>query len=97
MLPALGYRTASFDFPTDLGAHSTDFVTLAKADLITRVETELADASRVSIYGLTYTDGTGIHDIHRYGNHHDGVILVRRGGASGQDHAVALRFSTDTF
>jgi hypothetical protein len=96
-LPPLGYRTATFDFPTNLGAHSGDFSQLAKADLITRIETELAEASRVSIYGHTYTDGTGLHDIHRYGSSKDGVIIVRRGGVGGTDHAIALRFSTDVF
>jgi hypothetical protein len=96
-LQSFGYHPAKFDFPTDLGAHSTDFVPTAKAALITRIESELASASRVSIHGLTYTDGTGIHDIHRYGSDRDGVMIVRGGGAAGMDHAVALRFSTDVF
>jgi hypothetical protein len=96
-LQPFGYHAAAFDFPTNLGAHSTDFAPLAKADLVTRIESELAKASRVSIHGLTYTDGTGIHDIHRYGSNRDGVVIVRGGGAAGSDHAVALRFSTDVF
>ncbi len=96
-LPALGYSNSSFDYPLTLGVHSTEFVSVAKAALVTRLQTELKNASRVSIHGLTYTDGTGIHDIHKNSAGRDGVILVRRGGAGGADHAIALKFSTDVF
>jgi hypothetical protein len=96
-LPAVGYSPTPFDYPTTLGVHSTDFAPLAKADLISRLQTELKSASRVSIHGLTYTDGTGIHNVHRNSSGRDGVILVRRGGAGGSDHAIALRFSNDVF
>jgi hypothetical protein len=96
-LPGLGYSNSSFDYPLTLGVHSTDFVAIAKAALVTRLQSELKNASRVSIHGLTYTDGSGIHDVHKNNPGHDGVILVRRGGAGGSDHAIALKFSTDVF
>lgn len=96
-LPALGYSNSSFDYPLTLGVHSTDFVAIAKAALVARLQTELKTASRVSIHGLTYTDGSGIHDVHKNNPGRDGVIIVRRGGAGGSDHAIALKFSTDVF
>lgn len=96
-LPATGYSNSSFDYPLTLGAHSTDFVAIGKAALVSRLQSELKTASRVSIHGLTYTDGSGIHDVHKNNPGRDGVIIVRRGGAGGSDHAIALRFSTDVF
>jgi hypothetical protein len=93
-LPPNGWGAAHLDFPTDLAAHSGDFTPLAKADLLARLEKELATASTVSIHGLSYTDGTGLHDVHRNGHDHDGAIFVHQGAT---DHVIALRFSTDTF
>ena len=86
--------TARFDFIADLGVHSGDFTLLAKPALLARLESELATASSVRIFGKSYTDGTGLHNVHRNGGGHDGVLLVHEGSS---DHAVALRFSTDTF
>ena len=92
-----GWSAAGFDFPKDLGIPSADFVSMTKLQLLTKLQTELASVSFVSIHGHSYTDGTGLHNIHRNGGGHDGVILVRGGGAGGTDHAIALRFSTDVF
>ena len=82
---------------TDLGAHSTDFAPLSKTDLLARLEKELTTVSKVSIHGKSYTDGTGLHDVHRNGFNHDGVIIARGASASGMDHAIALRFSNNVF
>ena len=91
----LGWSSAArLDFVADLGVHSGEFSPLAKAALLTRLDTELASASSVRIFGRSYTDGTGVHNIHRNGGGHDGAIVVHRGGT---DHFIALRFSTDTF
>jgi hypothetical protein len=92
-----GWSDAGFDFPTMLKAPSADFTPLAKAELLARLQKELATASLVSIHGHSYTDGTGLHNVHRNGSNHDGVILIRGAGVGGTDHAVALRFSTDVF
>lgn len=92
---AAGWSSARFDYPTNLGVHSTDFTPLAKTELVARWLTELKDASHVSVHGLSYSDGTGLHDVHRNGGGHDGVVLVHRGG--GVDHAIAERFATSVF
>lgn len=92
-----GYTNSGFDFPISLGAHSGDFTSLSKAALVTRLQTELKGASRVSIHGLTYDDGSGIHNVHKNAPGRDGAIVVRGGGAGGTDHVIALRFSDDVF
>ena len=86
--------TVRLDFLADLGVHSGEFAPLAKTALLTQLETELASASAVRIFGRSYTDGTGLHNVHRNGGGHDGAIFVHHGSI---DHVVALRFSTDTF
>ena len=95
-LPVLGWSSVGFEYK-DLGVASADYAPLAKAALLSRLQTELATASRVSIHGRSYTDGTGLHNVHRNNGGHDGVILMRRNGAGGTDHAIALRFSGDVF
>ena len=92
-----GWSDANFDFVTDLGAHSTSFTLLAPADMLTRLVSELTPVSFVTIHGRSYTDGTGIHDIHRNGGDHDGVVLAHGLGAGGGDHAIAVRFYSDVF
>jgi hypothetical protein len=96
-LPATGWSTAGFDLAKDIGVASADYTSLTKGPLLARLESELATASRVGIHGRSYTDGTGLHNVHRNGGAHDGVILMRRNGVGGTDHAVALRFSGDVF
>jgi len=54
-------------------------------------------ASRVSIHGRSYPDGTGLHNVHRNNGGHDGCILMRRNGVGGTDHVIALKFSGDVF
>ncbi len=89
-----GWSSARFDYVTDLGVHASDFTPFAKAELVARWLVELKDATHVSVHGLSYTDGTGLHDVHRNGGGHDGVVLVHLGSA---DHAIAQRFSTSAF
>lgn len=92
-----GWNAVGFDFPTDLGVHSGDFTAMAKAPLLARLQSELATVSFVTIHGKSYTDGTGVHDVHRNGGGHDGVLLAHGVGAGGLDHALALHFYNDTF
>jgi hypothetical protein len=94
---AVGWSSAGFDFQTDLGIPSADFKAMTKSELVAKLQSELASVSLVSIHGRSYTDGTGLHNVHRNGGGHDGVIIVRRTGAGGTDHAIALRFATDVF
>lgn len=95
----LGWNAVGYNFVTSLGAHSGDFKpSSSPSALIASLTAELAPVSRVTIHGKSYTDGSGIHDIHKTGCcDKDGVILAHGIGAGGTDHAIALRFSTDSF
>jgi hypothetical protein len=92
-----GWSGAGFDFVTNLGAHAASFSPLAEAPLLSKLEGELANVSSISVHGKSYTDGTGVHDVHRNGGGHDGVLLMRGVGAGGMDHAFALHFYNDVF
>jgi hypothetical protein len=96
-LPPMGWSAIGFDYPKDLGVASADYTSLAKGPLLSRLLSALGTASRVSIHGRAYSDGTGLHNVHRNGAARDGVILIRRNGAGATDHGIALRFSGDVF
>lgn len=96
-LPAPGWANDTFDYEKQIAIPSADFKPLAKAALLTRLQTELATASRVRLFGRGYTDGTGTHFIHRNGRDRDGVVIVRRVDPGGADRAIALRFANQVF
>lgn len=97
-LPELGWSTAdTFDYEKALAVPSADFQALARDALLGRLQTELSKASRVRIFGVSYTDGTGTHNVHRNGKDRDGVILMHRAEADGRDRAIALRFANQVF
>ena len=88
---AEGWHTARFDYPFDLGVHSTAF---ASADVEAAVTAALAGANHITVYAVGYaTDG--IHDVHRNAGGHDGAIVVNPTTATA--HYVLFRFSDQTF
>lgn len=93
---APGWSTAGFSYTADLGVHSSDFTMLDKPGMLARLKAELSYA-HVSLHGKSYTDGTGVHDVHYKDDRHDGIILLRGRGAGGTDHAVAVRYSSASF
>ncbi len=94
-LPPEGWAVAPFDYTRDLGTPSADYQALGRDALVTRLATELSSAARVRIFGRAYTDGTGVHNVHRNGRERDGLILVHH--IDGGDRAIALRFASDVF
>lgn len=94
-IPPDGWATASFDYNKDIGTPSADYQALARDALLTRLQTELANAARVRVFGRSYMDGTGVHNVHRNGRDRDGVILIHH--IDGGDRAIALRFADDIF
>jgi hypothetical protein len=94
-IPADGWATATFSYEKDLAVPSADFTALARDALLTRLQTELTSAARVRIYGRSYTDGTGLHNVHRNGRDGDGLILIHH--IDGGDRAIALRFANNVF
>jgi hypothetical protein len=96
-LPPLGWADERFDYEKNLGIPSADFKPLDKAALLARLQTELAKAARVRLFGRGYTDGTGAHFVHRNGRDRDGVLIVHRAEPDGSDRAIALRFANQVF
>lgn len=96
-LPVQGWSGDRFDYPRDLDIVSADFEKLDKPTLLARLTKQLAIAGRVRIYGRAYSDGSGLHDVHRNGKDRDGAIVIRRADAAGRDRILALRFATDVF
>lgn len=94
-IPADGWATVTLSYEKDLAVPSADFTALARDAMLARLQTELASAARVRIFGLSYTDGTGLHKVHRNGRDGDGLILIHH--VDGGDRALALRFSNDVF
>lgn len=96
-LPSPGWATDTFDYEKMLSVPSADFKPLARDALLARLQSELSTAARVRIFGISYTDGTGTHNVHRNGRDRDGVLIVHRVEAGGADRAIALRFSDQVF
>jgi hypothetical protein len=83
------------DYPTTLGLHAAAFTTATPAALAQKVESELAAANHISIFGTGYGP-TGAHDIHREGGAgDDGAIVINP--LSPLAHLLVFRFSTDSF
>ncbi|MGZ3423182.1 MAG: hypothetical protein ACXVEE_35295 [Polyangiales bacterium] len=91
-----GWSSAGFSYVSNLGVHSSAFTMLDKAGVTAKLKSELQYA-HVSIHGKSYTDGSGVHDVHYRDGTHDGVVLLRGRGAGGTDHAIAVRYSSGTF
>lgn len=97
-IPADGWSGALFDYTKDIGKPSADYQALTRDALLARLQTELANASRVRIFGSSYTDGTGVDKVHRNGREGDGAIYIHHyPSESGGDRVIALRFSNDVF
>jgi hypothetical protein len=92
-----GWSTAGFDYVTTLGVHASSFTQNSPAAVAQQVQDALANVSTLSIHGLSYTDGTGLHDVHYNGHGHDGVLLLHGQGDGCGDKVVALHFVSNNF
>lgn len=52
------------DDQDDMGLADSDFQIIAASDLSDRIAQLAQGCDRIAAYGVTYSDGTGIHDIH---------------------------------
>jgi hypothetical protein len=89
-----GWHSVSLDYPS-IGIHSSAFQSLGLTATGQKIETELAQANHISVFGQAYTGsdaGSGAHDIHRYGSGHDGAIVIRP--LDGVAHVLFFDFAT---
>lgn len=55
-----------------LGLTEADFATVQEGELRSLVMTYAASCARMAVYGVEYTEHTGLHDVHRNPGLHDG-------------------------
>lgn len=78
-----------------LGLHSAQFTSEAPATLGQKIESELANANHIAVFGDGYTTGNGCHDVHYLNGTTDGAIVINP--LSPTAHILFFRFSTQTF
>jgi Uncharacterized conserved protein (DUF2278) len=83
----------SGDGPDDMGLTDSDFHTIDHAELYNRLADLAQECDRIAAYGVTYSDGTGIHDIHmRSGTESRGQVSSEY---ANQDGAIAFYFDLE--
>jgi hypothetical protein len=88
------HTTDSLDYPTALGAHSSDFKLTGASVLATEIEKQLAAANHVSVFCTGYAT-SGCHLVHRKRNGQDGALVIDP--LAPVARWLLFDFSTDTF
>jgi hypothetical protein len=91
------HKGAALDYPTTLGAHTGDFTPFAMDELVSKIASELAVGSKVSVYGWS---GAGrpesAHKIHKNsGTGTDGAIVAM--GHQATQRFLLFHFDGQTF
>lgn len=75
---ASGWHASSvgLDYPADLGAHSSAFVSKSKLDLGALIAARIKPGTRVSAFGDGFTTGDGAHKVHRNYTDRDGALVA---------------------
>ena len=85
-------QAALLDYPQS-GVHSADLPIQTRAQIVSAMQSELADANHVSIFMIGYGVDGG-HNVHRVGSGRDGAIFVRPLGGA---RALLFRFADQSF
>jgi hypothetical protein len=92
---AEGWHPMDLDYVKDLGLHSPA-LTVTGPDVIRKqVETVLANANHISVFGSGYQGADGVHLIHRSRGNQDGALVINP--LAPKAHVIAFRFAADTF
>lgn len=102
-LPVFGFAPAALSYAA-LGLHDRDFAPVRSGDLQSLVTHYAASCDRIAVYGTTYSQGTGLHDIHfnsgeppesRHRSRHeqDGVLVFYFEGAYSYARWIFIRFA----
>ncbi len=105
-LPAAGWTEPALSYAA-LGLKDADFAPVRLGDLQTLVTHYAETCTRMAAYGTTYSEGTGLHDIHLNageppGSSHadrtgqDGALVFYFGGAAPSAHWIFVKFSTQS-
>ena len=88
-LPKPGFTKTTLSY-ADLGLKDTDFAPVQQGDLQTLVTHYAETCELMAAYGTTYSEGTGLHDIHLNSGEAPGSKHPNR---TGQDGALVFYFA----
>jgi hypothetical protein len=88
-LPPDGFTQAPLSYAA-LGLKDADFAPVQQGDLQTLVTHYAETCVLLAAYGTTYSEGTGLHDIHLDAGEQPGSVHANR---AGQDGALVFYFS----
>ena len=91
---AEGWHNVGLSYP-QLGLHSTQFTAEDPTTLAQKIQSELASANHVSVFGDSYTTNNGCHDVHYENGTEDGALVINP--LSPSAHILFFRFSTQSF
>src|SRR5204863_4543510 len=77
-----------------IGVHASDFTPLAEATLAATLESELAQANHLSVFGTGY-NASGLHLIHYQGGQSDGAIVINPQASTSR--LLLLHFANQSF
>jgi hypothetical protein len=77
-----------------MGLTDSDFKTIVNDDLYNRIADLSQNCDRMAVFGTTYSDGTGIHDIHMKSGT-DPSDPQARGDRDHKDGAIAFYFNLE--
>ena len=80
--------------PDFMGLKDDDFRPIVNDDLYNRIADLCQNCDRIAAYGVTYTDGSGIHDIHMNSGTQGGDSHARD-DRQNQDGAIAFYFNLE--
>jgi hypothetical protein len=78
-----------------IGVHSGQFTPQDPATLGAKIASELTSVNHISVFGSSYSQGNGCHDVHYVDGANDGAIAIQP--LAGKAHVIFLRFSTQSF
>ncbi len=89
-----GWHTNISDSYVTLGVHSSDIPLQTAAEIIAALQSDLATANHITIFGTGYGPD-GAHLIHYNGSGHDGLIVTKP--LSTTTHARLFSFTSQSF
>jgi hypothetical protein len=89
-----GWHDDGLSYP-QLGLHSTQFTPEDPTTLGQKIQSELAGANHVSVFGDSYSTDNGCHDVHYENGTTDGALVIDP--VSPSAHIMFFRFSTQSF
>lgn len=92
-IPSQGFEQDSTVDYQKLGLTENDFQSIANSQLSQSVQSSLQQADLITAYGRTYSDGSGLHDIHYNNGEPSGSS---HSNYPGQDGALAIYYKDST-